>query len=421
MDTHWFEILRGWAVFFASAMLIKYYVFLLISPLHTVKEALRRRRVARLHLQPYEPRVSVIVPAWNEEVGLLKTVRSLLRNSYPNLEVIVVNDGSTDRSHNQMMRFLSQHPELVRRTNPRVKYFYKENGGKGHALNHGIEHSRGDIVVTMDADTVFERDAISNLVEYFKDPSVDAVVGNVKVAYNATLIGRLQSLEYLFGFYYKRAHSVLGAEYIYGGACAAFRRTTTFDRLGLFDGENKTEDIEMSLRTRYYGLNSVYAEDVICHTEGASTIKGLINQRLRWKKGRFDTFMKYRRIFFSRDKRHNRSLAWFVLPYTLLAELQLLFEPIGISLLLTYSFLSGDFISLALGVMFVSVTYLVVALFSHQKLQLHVLGLFPLTWPLFYVLVWVEYIVLLKSLFMVMRGEDIEWQRWDRKGVEGVG
>ncbi|HSX02203.1 MAG TPA: glycosyltransferase family 2 protein [Candidatus Saccharimonadia bacterium] len=419
MSEHWFITLRNWGAFFAAVMLFKYYVFLLVSPFYDVKEARRRRRVAALHLTaPYRPLVSVIVPAWNEEVGILRTVRSLLASTYPNIEIVVVNDGSTDRSHAKMQAYLEELSHANRDHHGKIRYFYKPNGGKGHTLNFGIERSRGQIVVTMDADSVFEPTAIANLVEYFKDPTVDAAVGNVRVATNNTLIGRIQRLEYLFGFYYKRAHSVMGAEYIYGGACAAFRRSSTFDRIGLFDAVNKTEDIEMSLRTRYHGLKSVYAEDVVCYTEGASTVRGLINQRLRWKKGRFDTFGKYRRMFFSLDRRHNPALSWFVLPYCLLAEFQLLFEPIGFTLLLAYSFLSGDYISLALGVLFVAITYIVVSIFSHQKLQLGVLALFPFTWPLFYFLVWVEYVVLLKSLAMILRGGEIEWQSWERRGVE---
>jgi glycosyltransferase involved in cell wall biosynthesis len=115
-----------------------------------------------------------------------------------------------------------------------VKYLAKPNGGKGSALNFGINKARGEVVVTMDADTAFSKDAIERLVLYFRDPTIDAVVGNVKVAENDTLVGWIQQLEYLFGFYFKRAHAFLGAEYIFGGACAAFRKeecliNTAFD------------------------------------------------------------------------------------------------------------------------------------------------------------------------------------------------
>jgi biofilm PGA synthesis N-glycosyltransferase PgaC len=423
----WFDFLRNLTIFFATCMLIKYWIFLLVAPWHSVKEELRQRRIRNTnprHYRTYRPLVSVIVPAWNEEVGILKTVQSLLKNTYPNMEIVVVNDGSVDGSDRKMRAFIQRRNRMVvegaATYGKMVRYFYKENGGKGHALNYGIERSHGEIVVTMDADSIFAPDAISNLVKYFRDPKIAAAVGSVRVANNDTLVGHIQQLEYQFGFYFKRTHSVLNAEYIYGGACAAFRRDKTFGKFGLFDVDNKTEDIEMSLRTRFYGLHAVYAEDVVCYTEGASTLIGLINQRLRWKKGRINTFGKYRQMFFSTNKNHPRWLTLFVLPYSLLGEFQLFFEPIGIMFLISYSFISGDYLSLGMGVLFIFVMYLVVALFNQKTVDIKLLLKFPFTWPLFYFTTWVEYVTLLKSLKLTLRGNDIVWQRWERKGVEGA-
>ena len=420
MDGEWFYTFRNLAVFFAAAMMIKYFIFLVIAPWYEVKRAYRElwrvsHKPKRRIYKNYQPLVSVVIPAWNEEVGIYRSLKSLLQNGYKNIEIVVVNDGSTDKTHDVVQAFVKS--KVVRESHISVRYVSKENGGKGKALNHAIERAKGEIIVTMDADSVFAPDAIERLVSYFTDPQIDAVVGNVKIANSKSLIGRIQALEYLFGFYYKRAHCVLGAEYIYGGACAAFRKVTTFDKVGMFDVNNKAEDIELSMRTKFYGLKSHYAEDVICYTEGASTITGLINQRLRWKKGRFDTFVKYRRLFFSGDKRHKKTLGWFVLPFSLLAELQLFFEPIAISLLITYSFISGDYVSIAFGILFIALTYLVVGLFSGE-LQTKLILLYPFTWPLFYFLVWVEYVVLVKSLVMSLRGEEIEWQSWQRQGIE---
>lgn len=421
--TNDFLLLRNITIFFATVMLVKYYLFLLIAPFYNLKEAWRKEKIRRIQqdaVTPYRPMVSVIVPAWNEEVGIVATVRSILANTYANIEVVIVNDGSTDNSHRVMQQFLRSQELYPIHPTAKISYFYKENGGKGTALNYGIVRASGEIILTVDADSALDPQAIERMVAYFEDPTIDAAVGNVKVAKNPTLIGLLQQLEYLFGFYFKRAHSVLNAEYIYGGACAAFRKSKTFEALGLFDETNKTEDIEMSLRTRFNGLHSVYMEDVVCYTEGANSIRGLVNQRLRWKKGRFDTLVRYRRIFFSLDKRHNKPLSWFVLPYTLLSEFQLFFEPLGISLLVTYSILSGDFLSLALGIMFIFITYVVNALFSGEKLNLGLLPLFIVTWPLFYFLVWIEWLALVKSITMTIRGDEIVWQRWDRQGIAGT-
>ncbi|OGM73930.1 hypothetical protein A2191_02640 [Candidatus Woesebacteria bacterium RIFOXYA1_FULL_38_9] len=405
-----FEFLRNTTFIFATLMLVKYFVFLVLAPFYPFKEKLRKLKWKSVR---YNPLVSVVIPAWNEEVGVTNSINSLIKNTYQNIEVIVVDDGSQDKTSQVVKATINSNPNK----NISIKLFQKENGGKGSALSYGIERVSGEIIVTMDADSAYEKHAIERIVEYFKDPEIDAIVGNVKVSENETLVGSIQKLEYLFGFYFKRAHAVMGAEYIFGGACAAFRKSTTFDKYGLFDTTNKTEDIEMSMRLRFFGINCTYAENVLCYTEGASSILGLVNQRLRWKKGRFDTFMKYRRMFFSLDRNHNKFLSWFILPYSLLAEIQLLFEPLAITLLAAYSFISGDYLSLALGSLFVFVIYFVSAIFG-ENFNPGLLISYFYTWPLFYFLVWIEYLALMKSLKLILRGEDITWQKWDRVGIK---
>lgn len=424
-----FLLFRNLTIFLATVMLIKYFVFLMLSAYFSVREKARRlrafKREVKEHgaIKKYRPKVSVIIPAWNEEVGVLKTLKSVLANPYANLEVVVVNDGSTDRSREIVDAFIAEHRQQAHRTGDRrvVRQLYVENGGKGRALNTGIQKSTGEIILTIDADSALAPDAIARLVEHFRDSTVSAAVGQVRVAnVHGRLVGRIQQLEYLFGFYFKRAHCVMGAEYIYGGACAAFRRSATFDYFGMFDEKNKTEDIEMSMRTKFHGLRSVYAEDVICYTEGAANYKGLITQRLRWKKGRFDTFLHYRRLFFSLERRHNKWLGWFILPFALLAEMQLILEPIGFTLLLTYSIVSGEFVSLGLSMLFVGISYIVVALFDNKltlRQRLSIIALWPFTWPLFYIVVWIEFHALLRGAFMVLRGDALEWQKWEREGI----
>lgn len=398
----------------------------MFSASFSVTQAMRRLRVLKREVkkhgsvQQFKPLISVIIPAWNEEVGVLKTVQSVLANRYQNIEIIVVNDGSTDNSRAIVNNFIAKYRK---RKGPRaMRQIYVSNGGKGRALNYGIKRSKGEFILTIDADSALAPDAIGNLIEHFRDPRVSAVVGNVRVGnVSGRIIGRMQQLEYLFGFYFKRAHCVMGAEYIYGGACAAFRRATTFEYFGYFDEDNKTEDIEMSMRTKFHGMRSIYAEDVVCFTEGASGYMGLMNQRLRWKKGRFDTFLHYRRMFFSLDKKHNKFLGWFILPFALFSELQLILEPIGATLLITYSIVSGEFVSLALSMLFVGISYFVVAVFGERlsfKERARLLLSWPLTWPLFYIVVWIEFHALLRGFHMVLRGDSLEWQKWQREGID---
>lgn len=423
-----FVVFRDLTILLASVMLVKYFIFLVLAAAFRVRRDYRRLKLLQNEIKaygsvrPYLPKVSVIVPAWNEEVGILSTLQSILKNQYENLEVIIVNDGSTDRSRQIVDNFIKKYSRTGSAKTGDIRQYYVENGGKGKALNIGIQKSTGEIIMTMDADSTLAPDAIRNLVEHFRDQSIAAVVGQVRIGNTrGRIIGRMQQLEYLFGFYFKRAHCVMGAEYIYGGACTAFRRAATFEYFGLFDETNKTEDIEMSMRTKYYGLKSAYAEDVLCYTEGASTYAGLINQRLRWKKGRFDTFVKYRRMFFSWTKHHNKSLAWLVLPLALFAELQLILEPISATLLITYSIISGEYVSLALSMLFIGISYIVIAIFGeHMKLseRLKLISLWLFTWPLFYMIVWIEFHALIRGLHMGIRGDEIEWQSWKREGID---
>jgi len=411
-----YGLIRDLTRIFAALLLIKYTLFLLVAPFHKVKESLRQLRITKNQKgRAYAPLVSVLVPAWNEEVGILATVKSLLDNSYPHIQVVVVNDGSTDSTEMIVKNFIRRNATTLRGKS--IVYDYKANEGKGEALNRAIKKSSGEIIITVDADSIADKDMVKNIVRYFADKKIDAVVGNVKVAGEISFLNLLQRLEYLFGFYHKRAHSVMGAEYIYGGACAAFRRSTVFDKIGLFDSSSITEDIEMSLRTRYHGHQAVFADDAICYTEGANTWVGLVKQRLRWKKGRFEAFTKYRRMFFSVKRHHNQWLTWFILPFAALAELQLLFEPIGLTLLVLYSIITGDYSSLVLGALFVGIMYMVVGLFTERARNWWIIPLLPFTWMMFYALVWVEYMALLKSITTTLRAEAVAWQKWHRKGI----
>ncbi len=416
-----FGSMKGAVTVVATIVLVKYYIYLVLAPFYTAQKSYWNWRMKKKIQNgkiptKFRPLVSVVIPAWNEEVGILTTIKSVIANTYQKVEIVVINDGSTDNT-DKIMRDFQQEFALKDRKGKVLKYYHKKNGGKGSALNYGVTHSKGEIVMTMDADSAHDPMAIENMVKYFQDPSIDALVGNVKVAHNDTIVGTIQKLEYLFGFYFKRVHSLFNAEYIFGGACAAFRRNTTFDKIGLFDEQNKTEDIEMSMRIKLNGLKSVYGEDVIAYTEGASDFRGLYKQRLRWKKGRIDTFIKYRKLFFSTKKEHSKFLCWVVLPYALMGELQMLFEPMFFTLIWSYTFISGDYLSLGLSSLFIMFTFVSALLFGDKKTNKLIVFTFPAYWLLFHVLVAVEFLALLKSIELVTNQEDIVWQSWSRKGV----
>jgi cellulose synthase/poly-beta-1,6-N-acetylglucosamine synthase-like glycosyltransferase len=300
-----------------------------------------------------------------------------------------------------------------------VKYYTKTNGGKGSALNLGIKKATGDLIITMDADSRFEKDAVLNMVRYFVDPSLDAAVGNVKVSNTKTLIGLLQQIEYTMGFYFKRTHAFFGSEYIIGGAFGAFRRNV-FDRFGYFDEHNKTEDIEFSTRLQFYGCNIMFAEDAIAYTEGASTFIGLLKQRLRWKKGRFDTLIKYHQLFFSTQKGHRPFLTHFLLPVSMLYEVQLVLEPILSLFGLYYMFATNNFAALISWSLLTCLILFIGYTFGSSKNNKKVLLISPLYVFLYFVVNIAEMYAIFGSIKLLIQNKNVEWQRWQRLGVENA-
>ena len=419
-----FPIFRLFIITFATILLTKYFVYMVLSPWYDVVTLIKRIILREKKQEPYVPRVSVIVPAWNEEVGLVKTVKTILANDYPNLEVVVVNDGSTDNSDRLMNEFLEEYEaEIEAMENldnvADIIYKYKKNGGKGKALNDGIRLCTGDIIVSIDADCVLLPDTIRNFVTHFEDPKVMAAVGNVKVGNQKSLLETLQYLEFLFTFYFKKADSLFNTIYIIGGAAGAFRRSV-FEQLGPYSSENITEDIELSVRIQEAGMKIVYAADAFVYTEGAATFKGLAAQRLRWKRGRFETFYEHRNLFFSEKTLHNKLLSWLVLPLALFGDVQLFFEVFFLLFLYVYSFITSDYSSFLSGIVVVS-TMFFVQLWDDKKIQkgevLQLYFLAPIGWLLFYITTIVEYRALIKAMWGLATKEKLAWQKWNRVGI----
>jgi biofilm PGA synthesis N-glycosyltransferase PgaC len=413
-----FPLLRLFIVFFASALLTKYFIYMMIAPWHDVSTKIKKRFLAK-HAPPYNPLVSVIVPAWNEEVGLLSTVKTILASTYRNIEIVVVNDGSTDSSDKIMREFTKTYKDPFPDAPHQIelRYFYKQNGGKGRALNYGIDHSHGEIIMSIDADCMLTPTTVQHFVDCFKDHTVYAAVGNVQIGNTNTILGTVQYLEFLFSFYFKKVESLLNTIYIVGGAAGAFRREV-FVKLGGYHHTNITEDIELSMRIQKEGMRIVYASDAMVYTEGATTLEGLMKQRLRWKRGRFQTFREHKKLFFSTDRRHNKILTWIMLPFALFGDAQLFFEIWFVLYLYVYSFLTQDFSSFISGIIVVSVMFLVQMFFEEsprKRASLYILA--PIGWLMFYVSTIVEYNALIKSILGMVKKQELVWQKWERKGV----
>lgn len=391
---------------------IKYVIQLLGVPCHAIAESLRRRRATSADI----PTVSVCIPAWNEEVGIIKTIRSVLSTNYPKLEVVIINDGSTDSSHEQISQFISDY-QAQDQQGARLQYLHLKNGGKAKALNAALQHVSGEIVITVDADSVMDTQAIQNLVARFTSPKVAAVAGNVIISNKKKPIEWIQQMEYLYGFFFKRTDSLFNSVYIIGGAAAAYRREV-LQAVGGFDHTIITEDIEMSTRILAHGYQTRYASDAVIYTEGPSDLKGLGHQRLRWKYGRILTFIKHRKLFFSLRKQHNPYLTCLILPMAVYSECLLLLEAIILSVFVAYTVHCSDYMPLAFMILLLAtITSIQVLVDSKARFHRNLLVLAPLAWLVYYTIDLIEFQALIRALKRFAKGKDLKWQKWARIGV----
>ncbi len=270
-------------------------------------------------------------------------------------------------------------------------------------------------MITIDADCVVTPDTVGSFIKPFADPTVSAVVGNVKIGNTDTVVGTVQFLEFLNSFYAKNAESVLGTIYIIGGAAAAFRRNV-FDIVGLYSDTNITEDIDISVRICDAGMKVVYADDAIVYTEGANSVDGLAKQRLRWKIGWFQTLYLHRHIIFSKDRQHNKLLMWVMIPFVYFSSMQLTFEPWFIIFLYIYSYLIQDFSPFLTWIGAEAIMISVVILIDRKNQKLSAFILAPITWLLYYLSTYIEFRSLFFTIWNTLKKKEVKWQKWERTG-----
>ncbi len=407
-----FDFIRLAMLILLMPLLIKYVFQLICSPFYSIVAKQRAKRAETTS----KPSVSVIIPAWNEEVGIERTIWSVLNTEYSRLQVVVVNDGSTDGTDERVNQILAEYrPDPTQQA--AIKYLHLTNGGKARAMNRAMVHATGDIVITIDADSVMDPGAIDNMVKHFDDPKVGGVAGNVIVGNRRKLIAWIQQMEYLYGFFFKRSDSLFNSVYIIGGAAAAYRRKV-LQEMGGFDHSIITEDIEMSTRILSHGYKTRYACDAVVYTEGPSELAGLCNQRLRWKYGRLLTFLKHRRLFFS--LRHNPYLTFVVLPIAVYAELLLLLEAVSLGAFFLYTIMTNDYMPLALVIgLLTAVVSMQIAVDPKVRFHRNLIWLAPVAWLLFYAVDMIELQALVRSIKRLATRQELKWQKWVRMGVMG--
>jgi cellulose synthase/poly-beta-1,6-N-acetylglucosamine synthase-like glycosyltransferase/peptidoglycan/xylan/chitin deacetylase (PgdA/CDA1 family) len=357
----------------------------------------------------HAPSVTVVVPAFNEEVGIERGVRSLAASRYEDFEVVVVDDGSTDRTASIVADLELEGVRLVR----------QDNAGKAAALNTGVELSDSEIVVMVDGDTLFEPDTLRCLVRQFADSDVAAVSGNTKVGNRRSLLGRWQHIEYVIGFNLdRRMYDVLQCTPTVPGAVGAFRRDVLAE-VGGVPGDTLAEDTDLTLAIGRTGRRVVYAEDARAWTEAPSSLTALWRQRYRWSFGTMQAVFKHRGAVFSRDPRQRR-IGRRALPYMLLFQIALpAFAPL-IDLFALYSLVfTGALRTLIVWGAF-NVLQLAIAVFGFRldREPLRPLWALPLQQFVYRQLM---YLVIIESSVSALQGVRSGWRHLPRTGDAVVG
>lgn len=236
------------------------------------------------------PTVSVLIPCFNEEKVIEGSVRRILASDWPDLEVLVLDDGSADGTSRVVAQAFAG--------DPRVRLRRFENGGKARALNRGLAEARGEVVVALDADTLFPPDTIPKLVRWFADPKVGAVAGAAVVGNRRNLITRWQALEYVTAQNLeRRALAALGAVTVVPGAVGAWRRSA-LEQLGGYPADTLAEDQDLTIAVQRAGWRVEFDPEARAYTEAPETVTGLLKQRFRWSFGTLQCLWKHRAALF---------------------------------------------------------------------------------------------------------------------------
>jgi cellulose synthase/poly-beta-1,6-N-acetylglucosamine synthase-like glycosyltransferase/peptidoglycan/xylan/chitin deacetylase (PgdA/CDA1 family)/spore germination protein YaaH len=249
------------------------------------------------------PLVSVLIPCFNEEKVIVSSTQRILQSDWINIEVLILDDGSTDNTANEVRRAFAD--------DPRVRLLSFENGGKAHALNRGLAETKGAVIVALDADTLFPKETIGLLARWFADPRIGAVAGNALVGNRLNMVTRWQALEYVTAQNLeRRALDALGAVTVVPGAVGAWRREA-LEALGGYPADTLAEDQDLTIAVQRAGWLVDFDPDARAYTEAPDTINGLLKQRFRWSFGTLQCLWKHRPGLFDP---HRPVLGFFALP-----------------------------------------------------------------------------------------------------------
>ncbi|MGQ4382641.1 bifunctional polysaccharide deacetylase/glycosyltransferase family 2 protein [Streptomyces sp. SAS_270] len=367
----------------------------------------RQRNKRRFSWGPEVTRpVSVIVPAYNEKECIENTINSLTQSTHP-IEIIVVDDGSTDGT-----------AALVEAMGvPNVRVIRQENAGKPAALNNGVRNASYDIVVMMDGDTVFEPDTVRQLVQPFANEDVGAVAGNAKVGNRDTVIGAWQHIEYVMGFNLdRRMYDLLRCMPTIPGAIGAFRRDAVLEVGGMSE-DTLAEDTDITIAMHRKGWRVVYQEHARAWTEAPGSLKQLWSQRYRWSYGTMQALWKHRKSL--TDKGPSGRFGRVGMPLVVIFQIVTpVFAPL-IDVFTVYSMIFVDFWASLLAWLAVLAVQLLCAAYAFRldREKYRYLLMMPLQQLAYRQMM---YLVLIHSSITALTGGRLRWQKLKRTGEVGT-
>jgi cellulose synthase/poly-beta-1,6-N-acetylglucosamine synthase-like glycosyltransferase/spore germination protein YaaH/peptidoglycan/xylan/chitin deacetylase (PgdA/CDA1 family) len=390
--------------------LIAIYLTLLRSVVYGALAVFEKRKARKRRFDPaFQPGVSVVIAAYNEEKVIERTVQSVLDNGYPDLEVVVVDDGSKDRT-------LAILGERFGR-NKRVRILTQPNRGKSAALNHAIREAKNDLLVALDADTIFRKGTVQILVRHFCDPQVGAVSGNARVGNRSKWITRFQSIEYICGFNLdRRALDLLNAITVVPGAVGAWRKDLIIG-LGGFGDDTLAEDTDLTLSIRRLGYQIRYDEAAIAYTEAPETTRDLAKQRFRWAFGTLQAAWKHRDAAFNPTYGY---LGMVALPSIWIFQVLLAALSPFAEIAMLIGLVAGNWRTVLLYYFGFFILELLTALLAYSLERENPTDLVLLFFQRIYYRQ-LMYYVLAKSLLYAMRGRLVGWGKLERRAsVHGV-
>ena len=358
-----------------------------------------------------QPGVSVVIPAYNEEINAVRTVQSLLQQDYPNIEIVFVDDGSKDNTFKTVQEFFA--------TTPNVKVVTKQNGGKATALNYGISIASNEYVVCIDADTQLKNTAVTELMKKFNTPKVGAVAGNVKVGNEINMITNWQSIEYITSQNFdRRAFDLLNCITVVPGAIGAFKKTAIIDAGG-FTSDTLAEDCDLTMRLHRKGYTIKNCSTAISYTEAPETMKQFLKQRFRWSFGVMQSFWKHRDATFNPKYKNFGMIA---LPNILIFQILLPFLAPLADFILILSLIAAGFGIMPASIEHIVMYYLVFTVvdvvgaavaFTYEKANYK-----KLLWliPQRFIYRQLMYYILIKSFNRALKGELQGWGALKRTG-----